>query len=1127
MPRSNHIDFLGSHIDDLDDSSSSSDDFTPQEQKEEREPFEPLPHQVDAVKRIRGRFLADTPGFILADYMGLGKTAQSIMATEDINGPMTHTLVVGPLSCLHQWAGEVPFVTHGRKKAFVYYKETRELEEEAWAHSYVITNYDTVGRQMAQIDDVTLSRIRFLDHQIHLRDSQGGSDGDMAAWVRQHPALKNAQPQTQRDMYIRHINRAGDAAEKELREKRKTLPFLFRVKWDAIVLDEAHEIRSGVTFNVKPGSGGNGFETTGTGSGRFEPVETSSVRGGLGNLSDKHIDSIGSKELNVYLRAKWPDTPIDLSVLVATEAKRLQRNKYESTLVHFQLRLAHKAGVSLAYVRSLDLKYPCKFKKASPEDKKIIADLNKKGKKAGGKKNKMMRYGLGDYRQRFEAVCHLNAKFRLALTGTLQQNRFSDVTAVCVFLRVAPYSSIQWWKKTLALDHSSDIYQTLIAEWKERMFLSRLNDVLNLPRKTFTTRRLTMTPQEHVFLIRIIHRLKETYEKLREKRKQTGNAAEKRELNGHVLALLSAARLACNDVKSVVPSYDIAHGATKTRAIIEQLRVWLRDPVRPNPNHDPSDPCSTTHIGANKIIVFTQYANKYMTRLKDAILSELHEYDGKVLEYRGGQGMTRAKRQAILETFKTDADARILLISTKAGNVGLNLTEANCVILTEPTWNPFVEEQAMNRAHRYGQKLPVHIVQFICDSSIEEWMGYLHNRKKQMAYDLLGQGSGLRTKIERKVLLDDSAMRELFERVFYRTDVSQCTGDNDTRQEYIGEMLEQVKRRRERRHARRRALPAHEQEALERVRRSNRGRRSAHQKSGGTDPDKWQHPLCEDIASTDDEQSCDESTDDEELERRDRRQRAAESAESRRIAMRERRESSARSSKATRVSAALEEAERARAEATTKRLLSGGLKHPDAIKLRSPRREVKALEGNNSQIDMRSYMRPGPSFSGAPSMATTPNLLPSERVKPALDPAKVAREQQARLAAQMKLKRRFDEITKAGSSKDVYARNVYSHFPSDINADVAKQLIDSCTAAMQPNLLPPQMFAERLKAIVYKVQRARPDAKPSVRACLSVFDSRKSQMISLAKNMKAAKAKRDDVQPPKRPKVSAINSIFG
>jgi SNF2 family DNA or RNA helicase len=87
-----------------------------------------------------------------------------------------------------------------------------------------------------------------------------------------------------------------------------------------------------------------------------------------------------------------------------------------------------------------------------------------------------------------------------------------------------------------------------------------------------------------------------------------------------------------------------------------------------------------------------------------------------------------------------------MLLSLKAGGVGLNLTAADTVIHLDPWWNPAVEEQATARAHRIGQHLPVFVYKLVVEGSIEERMLALQARKAALADGVLGHDTSEATK---------------------------------------------------------------------------------------------------------------------------------------------------------------------------------------------------------------------------------------------------------------------------------------------------------------------------------------------------------------------------------------------
>ena len=97
------------------------------------------------------------------------------------------------------------------------------------------------------------------------------------------------------------------------------------------------------------------------------------------------------------------------------------------------------------------------------------------------------------------------------------------------------------------------------------------------------------------------------------------------------------------------------------------------------------------------------------------------------------------ERGDLVARFQTKQHESVLLLSLKAGGVGLNLTAADTVIHLDPWWNPAVERQATDRAHRIGQDQPVFVYKLVVEGSIEERMLALQDRKSALAEGVLGR----------------------------------------------------------------------------------------------------------------------------------------------------------------------------------------------------------------------------------------------------------------------------------------------------------------------------------------------------------------------------------------------------
>jgi len=132
-----------------------------------------------------------------------------------------------------------------------------------------------------------------------------------------------------------------------------------------------------------------------------------------------------------------------------------------------------------------------------------------------------------------------------------------------------------------------------------------------------------------------------------------------------------------------------------------------------------------------KAILFSQW-----TKSLDWLAERLQDYNPLI--YHGG--VPTSKREPILTAFKEEEDKHLLLMSYGTGAVGLNLQFAGYVFLFDRWWNPAVEDQAINRAHRIGQKSPVIVTKFICKDTIEERIDRVLQQKRELFAAVLGDG---------------------------------------------------------------------------------------------------------------------------------------------------------------------------------------------------------------------------------------------------------------------------------------------------------------------------------------------------------------------------------------------------
>jgi SNF2 family DNA or RNA helicase len=132
----------------------------------------------------------------------------------------------------------------------------------------------------------------------------------------------------------------------------------------------------------------------------------------------------------------------------------------------------------------------------------------------------------------------------------------------------------------------------------------------------------------------------------------------------------------------------------------------------------------------HKILIFSQFV-KYLDLFRNKL-------DDKKIAYRYIDGSISSKdRQAEVSAFQNNEETKVFLISLKAGGVGLNLTAADYVFILDPWWNPAIENQAIDRAHRIGQKNTVFTYKFITKNTVEEKILLLQEKKKLLAGNLI------------------------------------------------------------------------------------------------------------------------------------------------------------------------------------------------------------------------------------------------------------------------------------------------------------------------------------------------------------------------------------------------------
>ncbi|KAJ3838845.1 SNF2 family N-terminal domain-containing protein [Lentinula raphanica] len=179
--------------------------------------------------------------------------------------------------------------------------------------------------------------------------------------------------------------------------------------------------------------------------------------------------------------------------------------------------------------------------------------------------------------------------------------------------------------------------------------------------------------------------------------------------------------------------------STKVRALMEDLIQFSKaNPYSANYDPESIDIQMTDEKGNRlddgvvKTVVFSQWTSM-LDKVEDALEAAGIRYD------RLDGTMKRDDRSRAMDALKHEPDCEVLLVSLKAGGVGLNLTAAQRVYLMDPYWNPAVENQAVDRIHRLGQTRPVTTVKLIIENSIEDRLLAVQKKKTALANMTLGQ----------------------------------------------------------------------------------------------------------------------------------------------------------------------------------------------------------------------------------------------------------------------------------------------------------------------------------------------------------------------------------------------------
>ncbi len=327
-----------------------------------------------------------------------------------------------------------------------------------------------------------------------------------------------------------------------------------------------------------------------------------------------------------------------------------------------------------------------------------------------------------------KAIRGLNARHRIALTGTPVENRLSELWSIMEFLNPNYLGSGQDFSKKFAIPieryHDKNRAETL-KRLLQPFVLRRLKTdkaiIQDLPDKMEMKVFCNLT-QEQASLYEAV--VKEMIEKIEQ--------SEGIERKGLVLSTLLKLKQICNH-----PAQFVGDGSSlpDRSGKLARLEEMLAEAL----------------AAGDKALIFTQFAE-----MGKMLRNHLQETLGcEVLFLHGGT--PKKQRDAMVQRFQEDRrGAPIFILSLKAGGVGLNLTAANHVFHFDRWWNPAVENQATDRAFRIGQQKNVQVHKFVCVGTLEERIDLMIEQKKVLAESIVGSGENWLTE------MSTDQLKELF-----------------------------------------------------------------------------------------------------------------------------------------------------------------------------------------------------------------------------------------------------------------------------------------------------------------------------------------------------------------------------
>ncbi|MET0416228.1 MAG: DEAD/DEAH box helicase [Actinoplanes sp.] len=326
-----------------------------------------------------------------------------------------------------------------------------------------------------------------------------------------------------------------------------------------------------------------------------------------------------------------------------------------------------------------------------------------------------------------QAVRAIPARTRLALTGTPVENHLAELWSIMDFCNPGLLGPVKRFRRRfqepIEVRQDEDAAAALkraTGPFVLRRLKTDKSIISDLPEKNEMKVWCTLTAEQATLYQAVVEDMMAEIE-----------STEGIQRRGNVLAAMTKLKQVCNHPVHLLKDGSRLPARSGKLARLEELAEEIIEE-------------------GDKALVFTQYA-EWGSLLQPYLAAHL---DRPVLWLHGG--LTKAKRDEMVERFQTDDEPMLFLLSLKAAGTGLNLTAANHVVHFDRWWNPAVEDQATDRAFRIGQSRNVQVRKFICTGTLEEKIDAMIERKKALASSVVGTGEDWVTS------LSSDQLRELF-----------------------------------------------------------------------------------------------------------------------------------------------------------------------------------------------------------------------------------------------------------------------------------------------------------------------------------------------------------------------------